>query len=124
MAKIRRAELYINSKKVGSMGNSSLSVNNNTDRMHTTDGVNGGTDGNPELELQFDMIVHESWPGAEQAVYDAADTQAEVMLGYLMGGKYKIAPYKFSQFRVASEPQRGTMMGSFTAINVGPAQTV
>lgn len=123
MARIRRASIYIKGRKVGVAGNNSLSFNNNTDRQHGTDGIVGGTDGNPEYDLEFDHVVTETWDGAQQMILDAIDNQEEVTLVYQMGVKTKQGLYKCQSGRFSSEPQRGTMTGNTRWINTGEVKT-
>ncbi|NUO48729.1 MAG: hypothetical protein HOV80_07725 [Polyangiaceae bacterium] len=124
MARIRRAVIYAKSKRVGTAGQNSLSINNNVERMVGTDGIAGGTDGTPFLDLEFDLIITEDWAGAQQLLMDAVDNQEEIDLVYQMGAVAKRAPYKAEQFRATSEPVRGTMMGNFRFINTGEATTL
>lgn len=122
MPQITRASLYVDDGKLAECNTSSLSINNNSDRADGQDGVLAVTDGNQHFDFTFDQIIIDGLPGASKTVIDAILQQKEVQLSFLFGGKLISCPAKFQRGDIKSSNQNGSLMGSFTAINSGPAE--
>lgn len=117
---VKRAEAFVNSKKVADLSTSSMKGATNGERQHAADGVVAITTGNPEWDFTFNTIRLTS-PGVGQTTLEEAfQNQSVVTIAYKVGAKLYYCACKVTTLEFASEARTGTLT---CVINLSSAET-
>lgn len=117
---VKRAQAFVNSKKVAVLSSSSMKGATNGERQHGADGVIAFTTGNQEWDFTFNTVRLTS-PGAGQTTLEEAfQNQTTVTLAYQVGAKLYYCACKVTTLEFASESRTGTLT---CVINLMSAET-
>lgn len=123
-ATIKRAQVYVDSLKVGEIENATLTVNNNNERMDGAEGVVGISDGNQHGDIEA-RVIHPT-PGtvATNKLLDLLMNQAYCSIAFYFQGQQIVAKYKVNQARFETDSRSGTLRGTFNFMNGGPVELI
>lgn len=116
-ADVKRAVAYIDSQKIAELESSDYSETTNGERQHGIDGVLGISNGNPEVELRFNVIRVVAPGGGLSKMESVITSQAPVTLAYKIGSNLIQGTFKCVQRTYTSDSRTGTLKGTFTFQN-------
>lgn len=120
-ARIRRASIWVGSKKVAECHQSTVTISSGDELAYGDDGVIGVTDGAGSLSVEFDAVV----PISGMTVNPESDLIAKryvtVQLG-VVNGKIITSNMRYTKADYKSNAQTGRLDGSFSLI--GPLPTL
>jgi len=114
---IRRASIYVKTKKVAELESSEITQNSNSEQMHGAEGILGATVGNPEVEIRGNYIRSLKIGEALEAIENAILTGEPILMSYQYGNKQLYAYFVITVVGLSSDARTGTLKGNFTARN-------
>lgn len=123
-ATITRAQVYVDSLKVGEIESATITINNNNERMDGAEGVVGLSDGNQHGDIEARVIHPTPGTAATSKLMSLLFSQSYCSIAYVLQGKQIVAKYKVTQARFESDSRTGTLRGTFNFMNGGPPQFI